>query len=117
MGNKKNTVRTWNYRLVASHTNNADVFKIHAVYYDKDGNPELISISEDTLAVDSVDGDLDAVRDELSTRLQRYKEALSKPVLSLENFPEEYKSDKNNNSEVKIELIKPDKPDKLDKLD
>jgi len=77
----------WNYRVLAHKDGDEMYFMMHEVYYNKDGIPNSYTANGVGLGSNSIEG--------LEWGLDKMKEALSKPILSIENFPEEYKQDDN----------------------
>jgi hypothetical protein len=70
---------TWNYRVIKSHLpNGEEEFGIHEVYYDENGNPSMTT--ERAIAA------YGETLDELRADVQRQLEALSKPVLTMDDF-------------------------------
>jgi len=76
----------WNYRVLALKDGDYWYFQIHEVYYDKDGKPNGYSANCVGVGSSSLK-DLEFVLDQM-------EECLSKPILSYDNFPEEWKEDK-----------------------
>lgn len=74
---------TWNHRVIAYINKDADThFAIEEVYYNGDKTPR--SYAKDSVVCgDNVE--------ELKWVLERMQAALDKPILSADNFPEEYK--------------------------
>lgn len=81
---------TWNYRVMRSDYTYPEPdddgnpitetsFAIHEVYYSTDGNPISHTVNAVSVTSQSIDG-LDWV-------LDRMREAISKPVLTAEDFP------------------------------
>ena len=74
---------SWNYRILAhKYRENEVYFQIHEVYYDKSGIPNGYAKDAEYVGADDVEG--------LQWTLDRMQECLSKPILSVENFPEKY---------------------------
>ena len=92
---------SWNYRICThlfsdkkTFVNNPKlaknedtrIFAVHSVYYDKDGLPEGCSKNPE-----SVGGYETQV--ELKSTIGMLQEAFKKPVLDLDNWPNEWKDD------------------------
>ncbi len=78
---------SWNYRILAYVKNKEVWFKIHSVYYDKDGIPNGYSSNPESVESDSLDG--------VKWNLKKMKECLKKPILyEGDRFSEEYKPKK-----------------------
>jgi len=74
---------SWNHRVLA-HKDGDDIwFSIHEVYYDEKGTPESYTSNGVSVGGNSIK--------DLSWTLDKMKKCLNKPILSLENFPEEFK--------------------------
>lgn len=71
----------WNHRVLQHEYENEVYYKIHEVYYDKEGNPNGYTANGVGVQADSLEG--------IKWTLDKMQECLSKPVLSAENFPEE----------------------------
>lgn len=78
---------TWNYRVIEFVTPSGiagqpdDVWRaVHEVFYDKEGNPTSYGENPAAVGWDMPDGDPLAL-------LDRMREAITKPVLSEQNFP------------------------------
>ena len=93
---------SWNYRVCThmfsykkAFVNNTKlaenkderIFAIHSVYYDKDGVPDGTSKHPENLGGYTSIEDVKSIVDKLY-------EALKKPILDLDNFPNEYKTKK-----------------------
>jgi len=93
---------SWNYRICThvfsykkafannsklSENKDQRLFSIEEVYYDEDGKPHMHTSSKNTL------GNWDDLDDLIGT-IDLIKEALSKPIIDLDNFPKEYKPKK-----------------------
>lgn len=74
---------TWNHRVIAYREGSEFWYEIHEVYYDENGVPEMYSKG-------AVSVGANAFKD-LDWQLDRLKECLKMPILSAENFPEEFK--------------------------
>ena len=87
---------SWNYRLLA-HKDGEDVFlQIHEVYYDEEGKPHSYTENGVTVSGES----LECVKWVLS----KMKKCTNKPILSVENFPEEYKTKIKRRTKNKVEV-------------
>lgn len=73
---------TWNYRILAhKNVDNDEVYlQIHEVYYDQDNNP--ISYTENPITVGGED------INSIKWSLNKMQEAINKPILSVDNFPQ-----------------------------
>ena len=73
---------TWNYRVIHEKIilgdYEEDVYTIHEVYYDEEGNPELTTESACYPQGETLD--------ELREDMEFYRRALSKPVLEMSFF-------------------------------
>ena len=67
--------RFWNYRVLR---NSDDHLAIHSVYYDQGGNPQSVSENPAGVVADTVE--------DLLSELDRFKEALDRPVLQSSQF-------------------------------
>lgn len=74
---------SWNYRVLAHKQFDEIHFYIHEVYYDKDGKPDGYTERPVIVNSDSIKG--------MRWVTNRMKEALSKPILKIWDFPNEYK--------------------------
>lgn len=78
---------SWNHRVCAKKCNQDEevLFSVRSVYYDKDGNPDAFSNTPETLgSFEDIEG--------LEWTIDMIKKAFEKPVIDLDNFPNEYKS-------------------------
>ena len=73
---------TWNHRVIAYREGKEFWYEIVEVHYNEKGVPKMHSSVADVGA--------NTLKD-LDWQLDRLKECLSKPILSAENFPEEFK--------------------------
>lgn len=73
---------TWNHRVLAHNCEGEVYFQIHEVHYDKKGNPK--SYTQNGV---SVGGEDYAAMQWVFSQMQ---ECLTKPVLSADNWPNEY---------------------------
>lgn len=77
----------WNYRILA-HEHNEDVyFIIHEVYYDENGIPN--GYTENGVYVNGEN------IEDMRWSIEKMNECLEKPILSIKNFPDEWKKSKN----------------------
>ena len=74
---------SWNHRVLAHKDGDGMYFQIHEVYYDKDGKLDSYSAEGGNVGGNSIK--------DLSWTLDKMRECLDKPILSVKNFPEEYK--------------------------
>lgn len=97
---------SWNYRILAETYHRASegeveyltppeegeeteyYFQIHEVYYDKDGKAESHTVNP--CSIISEQG-----KDGIRWVLEQMLKALDRPILDKENFPNEFKEDKN----------------------
>jgi len=82
-------MRTWNYRVIERVTPSItqpgamDVYRaIHEVHYESDGHPIAYSAQPTTIGWDPAEGDEAPL-----AILDRMREALTKPVLTEQDFP------------------------------
>ena len=76
---------SWNHRLLA-HKDGDDVFfQIHEVHYDKNGIPNGYTSNGVSVGSDSIAG--------VKGVLEKMIKCIDKPILSVENFPNEYKNE------------------------
>ena len=73
---------SYDYRVIAHEYIKGYVFSIHTVYYDEDHNP--ISYSENSVCVERED------MEEIHALLDKMRDATFKPILSADNFPDEF---------------------------
>jgi len=73
---------SYDYRVIAHEYFNGHIFSIHTVYYDEDHNP--ISYAEDPACVERED------MEEIHALLDKMRDATFKPILSADNFPDEF---------------------------
>lgn len=71
---------SWNYRVLARKDGDGYSLSIHEVHYNKEGEPK--SYSRSPAGVSTCEDIPD-----LETNLERLKESLTNPILSLEHFP------------------------------
>ena len=75
---------SWNHRLLAHKDGDEMYFQIHEVYYDKEGKPDGYTANGVSVGAESLDG--------INWVLDKMKECLEKPILSVENFQETFKT-------------------------
>lgn len=73
---------TWNYRIIVYEGDGENYFQMHEVYYDEDGNPDGYTENPIHIGAKSIE--------ELEWVFEKMKEALTKPILSTKDFPNEY---------------------------
>ena len=73
---------SWNYRILAHRDGDEWNFKMHEVYYDTEGNPESYTAKEVGVGAESVEG--------VNWVLDKMKESVKRPILSADNFPNEW---------------------------
>ena len=73
---------SWNHRVLAHKDGDEVWFSIHEVYYDENGIPKSYTANGVNVGGNSIK--------DLSWTLDKMKECLDKPILSLENFPETF---------------------------
>ena len=73
---------TWNYRVVrkteTGYDNLGEYYGIHEVYYDDDGNPEMVTVEPVAIVGDTLL--------ELQWEYAHYLRALLKPVLDYDDI-------------------------------
>ena len=74
---------SWNHRILAHKDGDETYYQIHEVYYDKNGNPESYTANGVSVGAESLEG--------INWVLDKMKECVNKPILSIEDFPNEYK--------------------------
>jgi len=75
---------SWNHRILAHKDGDEMYFQIHEVYYDKEGKPNSYTLNGVSVGAESLDG--------INWVLDKMKECLDKPILSVENFPKTFKT-------------------------
>ena len=75
---------TWNHRILAHKDGNDWCFQIHEVYYNNQGKPISYTDKAVGVSAESIKG--------LHWVLDKMKECINKPILSVKNFPEEHKT-------------------------
>lgn len=76
---------TWNYRVLAHKEGDEVYFQIHEVYYEE----KHLGYTENGVTVGSEDVE------GIKWVLDLMRECLEKPILSVEDFPNEYKPEEN----------------------
>ena len=71
---------SWNHRILAHKDGDDYYYQIHEVYYDDNGNPESYTTNGVSVGAESING--------IEWTLDKMKECLDKPILSVENFPD-----------------------------
>lgn len=69
---------TWNYRIIKRTFDTGDLYAIHEVYYDADGNPFGHTVEPALPQGDTLD--------ELRADFDNYRKAFDAPVLTGHNF-------------------------------
>lgn len=72
---------SWNYRILAHKDKDGWFFQIHEVYYNE-GIPNSYTANGVSVCGESVEG--------ISWVLEKMKECVIKPILSVDNFPSEW---------------------------
>jgi hypothetical protein len=73
---------SYDIRVIAHEYFNEYIFSLHTVYYDEDHNP--VSYSSTAVCVERQD------IEEIHALLDKMRDATFKPILSAENFPNEF---------------------------
>jgi hypothetical protein len=73
---------SWNYRILAHKDGDDYFFQIHGVYYDEEGRPNGYTTDGASVAGESI-GTINWVLDKM-------KECINKPILSADEFPDEW---------------------------
>jgi hypothetical protein len=73
----------WNHRILAHKDGDDMYFEIHEVHYDKQGIPETHTTKGVSVGAESVE--------RISWVLEKMKSCIDKPILSADDFPNEYK--------------------------
>jgi hypothetical protein len=73
---------SWNHRILAHKDGDEVYFEIHEVYYDEDGKPISYTADGANVGSESLDG--------IKRVLDKMKECVNKPILSADDFPNEY---------------------------
>jgi len=73
----------WNHRILA-HEHKYEVYlQIHEVYYNEEGVPNSYTKNGVSVGAENVEA--------IKWVLDKMKECVDKPILSVNNFPKEYK--------------------------
>lgn len=72
----------WNYRVMEFNTPDGAWRAVHEVHYDAEGRPRAYSENPAQLVWDTDEGD-----ESPKATIGRLREALNKPVLTVEDFP------------------------------
>ncbi len=75
---------SWNHRILAHKDGDEIYFQIHEVYYDEKGNPNSYAANAVSVGDESIEG--------INWTLDKMKECVNKPILSVDNFPNEWLS-------------------------
>lgn len=75
---------SWNHRILARKHKGEVYYQIHEVYYDDNGKPNSYTANPITISSDDIEG--------IKWQLEHISKCLDKPILSLEDFPNEYKN-------------------------
>jgi hypothetical protein len=73
---------SWNHRILAHKDGDEMYFEIHEVYYDEDGKPISYTTDGANVGSESLDG--------IKWVLDKMKKCVNKPILSADDFPNEY---------------------------
>ena len=72
----------WNHRILAHKDGYDYYFQIHEVYYDENGIPNSYTSNDVSVRSESLEG--------INWILDKMKDCINKPILSEENFPDEW---------------------------
>ncbi len=72
----------WSYRILAHKNGDECFFQIHEVYYDNKNKPNSYTAEGVSVGADSIEG--------INWVLDKMKECVNKPIISVENFPNEW---------------------------
>lgn len=75
---------TWNHRILASEHKGEVYYQIHEVYYNDNGTPNSYTKNPITIGSDDIEG--------IKWQLEHIPKCLEKPILSVKDFPNEYKN-------------------------
>ena len=78
---KANLTMVSDFRLMAENTEGGTVYSVHEVFYMNDHAVDFVYLPLSLISLDQED---------LISELQLVLEAFEKPILSIDNFPEEY---------------------------
>ena len=74
----------WNHRILAHKDGDDWFFKIHEVYYNEKGEPNSYTANGVSVGAESIEG--------VNWVLDKMRESANKPILSADNFPNEWSS-------------------------
>lgn len=74
---------SWNHRILASEHKNEMYYQIYEVYYDDNGKPNSYTENPITIGGDNIES--------IKWQLDHISKCLDKPILSIKDFPNEYK--------------------------
>ena len=75
---------SWNYRILAHKDGDDWFFQIHEVYYDEEGKAHSYTANGVSVGAESIE--------DINWVLDKMKECVNKPILSVDNFPNEWSS-------------------------
>ena len=75
---------SWNHRLLAHEYKGEVYLEIHEVFYNKEGVPEVYTEKGVSVVAKDVNG--------IKWVLDKMQKCIDKPILSVANFPKEYKT-------------------------
>jgi len=78
---KASLIMVSDFRLMAEDTESGPVYSVHEVFYMNDHAVDFVYLPLSLISTDTED---------LISEIQLVLEAFEKPILSIENFPEEY---------------------------
>ena len=73
---------SWNHRILAHKDENEIILQIHEVYYDKEGKPNGYNANGASVGAETLEG--------INWVLDKMKECANKPILSADDFPNQY---------------------------
>jgi hypothetical protein len=73
---------SWNHRILAHKDGDDWYFQIHEVYYDEKGQPSSYTENGVSIGSENIEG--------ISWVLDKMKECVNKPILSVDDFPREW---------------------------
>jgi len=76
----------WNHRILAHKDGDDWYFQIHEVYYNKQNEPEGYTENGTPVGAENIES--------IHWVLDKMKECINKPVLSVDNFPNEWSPNK-----------------------
>lgn len=74
---------SWNHRILAHEHKDEIYLQIHEVYYNEEGIPNGYTEKGVSVGSEDIEG--------INWVLDKMKECADKPILSVKNFPKEYK--------------------------